>query len=335
MTHEIRRISVIGAGAWGTALAQTFAAAGRDTVIYARDKALVGQINDTHENGKYLAGIPLSAALGATDDLGRAVHHAEIVVLATPAQHFAALLAELAPQLPEGAVLVNTAKGIDIQSGRLLSQIAAEAAPRHPFAVLSGPTFAHEVARGLPAALTLAAPDHAHAASWARAVSSQTFRPYLSDDVTGVEVAGALKNVIAIACGIVAGKKLGENARAAVMTRGMAEIKRLGLSMGAQEQTFLGLAGIGDLTLTCHSMSSRNFSLGFEIGEGAKLADILKRRHTVAEGVATTKAAHVLAQARGIAMPIMGAVYALLYLDADVNEVIHGLLARELKFEQE
>jgi glycerol-3-phosphate dehydrogenase (NAD(P)+) len=208
--------------------------------------------------------------------------------------------------------------------------------PDHPYAVLSGPNFAHEVARGLPAAATFA--THApkkDARIWAEHLRGNTFRPYLSDDPVGAEVAGALKNVIAIACGIVEGKKLGQNARAAVMTRGMAEIRRLGVHKGGKIETFLGLSGIGDLNLTCNSMSSRNFSLGAELGHGRSLADILSSRHSVAEGVATARAATAYAQAHGIDMPVTQSVDAILHDGQSVDAVVTGLLSRALRDESE
>jgi glycerol-3-phosphate dehydrogenase (NAD(P)+) len=327
-------ISVIGAGAWGTALAHTLAGAGRKVTLYAREPGLAETINAKHENSVYLTGIPLHAAIHATGDLAEAVKGADIVLTVTPAQYFHGLLGKLKPLLRPGLPLVNAAKGIEMSTGRLPSEVAAEVLPGQPFAVLSGPNFAHEVARGLPAAATFATEAaHKEAAGWAQAFSSRGFRPYLSHDPVGAEIAGAVKNVIAIACGIVDGKGLGQNAKAAVMTRGMAEIKRLGLRRGAQAETFLGLSGLGDLTLTCSSMSSRNYSLGAALGKGENLEDILSRRNSVAEGVTTARAIALNAHKLGVDMPISEAVDKILHHKADVDAVIRDLLSRDLREE--
>lgn len=326
-----QKICILGTGAWGTALAQVLSHGGKAVTLIAREPEIADAINQRHENTKYLAGVTLNNTITATSDIA-ALGDADIVILATPAQYLRDSLVRAKPHLKDAAILVNTAKGIEAASGRLLSDIAAEILPNHAYAVLSGPTFANEVALGLPTAITLATTD-ARGAALAETIRTPFFRPYLSDDVTGVEIAGALKNVIAIACGIVEGKKLGQNARAAVMTRGMAEIKRLGMAKGAKSDTFLGLAGIGDLTLTCNSMSSRNFSLGFELGTGRTLADILASRVTVAEGVATSKAVMNFAKSCAADLPIASAVYHVLYDNADVNDVIAGLLSRHLKTE--
>lgn len=339
MTAEFKNIAVIGAGAWGTALAQMLAAQDRpqNVTLYARDKGLAEDINNTHENKKYLADHKLAAKLTASADLAGVIQTADFIVMATPAQHFATTLAALAPHAKPQTPLVNTAKGIFINRGERLSQISARVAPHLSFGVLSGPSFAHEVAMGLPTAVTLAtqAVPMFEAKNWAATLSSPTFRPYLSDDVTGVEYGGALKNVIAIACGIVAGRKLGENARAAVMIRGMAEISRLAAASGGREHTFLGLAGMGDLVLTCNSMQSRNFSLGAALGQGKTLADIMAGRVTVAEGVATAKAVASEAKNLNIDMPICRAVHELLHENAKLDDIIRNLLARDLKAERE
>ncbi len=339
-TPQIKNITVIGAGAWGTALAQMLAGQNRlDTrvILYARDAAVAADINAHHENGKYLAGCRLSPALVAVSDPQAAACEAEMVVMAVPAQYFTATFATLAPLLKPGTPVINTAKGISIETGERLSQIAARIAPELPFGVLSGPSFAREVAEGLPTAFTLATKDVKIdvARDWAAVLSSPSFRPYLSEDIIGVEYGGALKNVIAIACGVVHGRKLGENARAAVMIRGMAEITRLAVAAGGYEHTFLGLAGMGDLVLTCHSMASRNFSLGVALGQGKSLAEIMAGRVTVAEGVATSKAVASEAALRGIDMPICRAVYELLHESRGLDDIIAELLSRGLKAERE
>lgn len=333
MTQQ-QDITVIGAGAWGTALAQNFCATGHNVRLYVRDDGLARAMEQTRENSKYLPGITLDARLSPMGHLESAVKNAQIIVLAVPTQHLRRAMGGLTGLLPPDVPLINTAKGIEIASGDMPSAIIRHVAPRNPFAVLSGPTFAHEVARGLPAAITLASTaPAAQLKEWAQTLSAPAFRVYTSQDVAGVEIAGALKNVIAIACGIVAGKKLGENARAAVMTRGMAEIKRLGVSLGAQADTFLGLSGIGDLTLTCSSTASRNFSLGFALGEGMTAEEYLSTRASVAEGHATAKAVAALALEKGVDMPICTGVAAILHNGARVGEVMTGLLSRSVKEE--
>lgn len=331
MKSRMQNIAVIGAGAWGTALAQNFARGGRDVTLYARDAGLAKTIAETRINKTYLSGIPLLPAIVAVSDLSDALRAADLVVLATPAQFLRSLLKEMRGLMPAHVPVVNTAKGLELASGSLLSAVVAEYLPDHPYAVLSGPTFAHEVAAGLPAAATLATrSSHDDAMHWARALSSKTFRPYLSSDVAGVEVAGALKNVVAIACGIVHGRKLGENAKAAVMTRGLAEICRFGMSLGAHAETFLGLSGVGDMNLTCHSMASRNFSLGAALGGGKTLPDILAERRSVAEGVATAAALAARARRDVIHMPICAAVDEILHGTQGIDAVITGLMSRAL-----
>jgi len=332
VTQKQPHISIIGAGAWGTALAQVLADAGRSISLYARASELAKAINGYGQNETYLSGIFLNNNIHATANIAEAVTGADIVLLATPTQFIRSALMELKSHLPSGVPVVSCAKGIEISTGKLLSEVAAEIIPEAPYGVLSGPTFAYEVARGLPTAVTFAVRSD-KAEQWAQALSSKTFRPYLSGDVTGAEISGALKNVIAIACGIVEGKSLGENAKAAVMTRGMAEIKRLGLKRGAEADSFLGLSGLGDLTLTCNSMASRNYSLGVMLGQGRKLANIMAERNTVAEGVTTAKAIAQNAHKLQVEMPICGAIDKVLHHEADINAVIQGLLSRDLKQE--
>lgn len=327
-------IAVIGAGAWGTALAQVFAREGRKVVLYAREPEVAESINKKFINEIFLPGIVLHSTLRATTHLDEAVDSAGVVLMVAPTQFKRAVLTEIKAHLPSGAAIVNCAKGIEISTGKLLSQVAAEIVPDAPYAVLSGPTFAHEVARGLPTAVTFAtSAKHKDAERWAQALSAKTFRPYLSHDIVGAEIAGAVKNVIAIACGIVEGKGLGQNARAAVISRGMAEIKRLGLHMGAKADTFLGLSGLGDLTLTCNSMSSRNFSLGAALGQGRTMEEVLGERRSVAEGVTTAMAIARNAHTHGVEMPIAKAVNDILHHRADIDAVIGALLSRDLKEE--
>lgn len=332
----LKNISVIGAGAWGTAVAHIAAQAGRNVMLYARDQKLAESINTTHENKSYLPGASLHPGIRATALLHEAVQSADILLLMTPAQYIRGTLLSIKPLLSKPTPIINGAKGIEIDSGKLLSEVAREVLPDCPYGVLSGPALAHEVAQGLPVAITLAATvDESTTRAWAAALHGKTFRPYTSSDVIGAEVGGAIKNVISIACGIAEGKKLGQNARAALMTRGMAEMKRYGMKKGAQADTFLGLSGIGDLSLTCNSMNSRNFSLGYELGQGKKLADILAARKSVTEGIATARAMALHAREMAVDMPICQTVDQILYQGLDINAAITSLLTRDLKNEAE
>lgn len=333
----MNKISVIGAGSWGTALADVLSKAQKDVTLYARNPLLAEKIIKQHENPDYLPAIKISPDIKATADLKLAVTGAEIILLVMPAQHLREYLVKILEiKIAKEVPLVICCKGIESASGKLLTAITAEFFPQNPIAVLSGPSFALEAAQGLPCALTLALDNkHRHVAlQLAQDLSGKNFRPYLADDIIGVEIGGAVKNVIAIACGVVAGAKLGENAKAAIMTRGLSEISRLGTAMGASEQTFLGLSGMGDLVLTCHSMSSRNFSLGFELGSGRKLADILAGRKGVTEGVASTGAVLKLAEKHGIDMPIAQAVNDLIEKGVPVAQIAQRLLARPLRQEK-
>ena len=328
----MRRIGIIGAGAWGTALAMALHRAGREVLIWARDPALADRLNTDHENAAYLPGVRLDPALRATSDLAEAAG-CEALLLVVPAQHLREIGGRLASRLAEPRPLVICAKGIEQRSGGLMSEMVAEILPAHPVAVLSGPNFAVEVARGLPAAVTLAAEDVELGAALVEALGSRAFRPYLSDDVVGAQIGGAVKNVIAIACGIVAGRDFGDNARAALITRGLAEVIRLGRAKGARAETLMGLSGLGDLTLTCTSMTSRNYSLGRALGEGQRLDDILAGRRSVAEGVFSAAAVAGLAERHGIEMPISAGVDAVLNRGAGVDETIAALLARPFRAE--
>ncbi len=328
-----QRIGVIGGGAWGTALALAALRAGREAVLWAREPAVVEAINVGRENRDYLPGVPLPADLRATGDLA-AVGACDSVLLVTPAQHLRAGCTQLSSHLRPGTPVVICAKGIELDSHVLMSEAAEAALPTGtPLAVLSGPTFAAEVARGLPTAVTLACADPAIGSALVEALGSRTFRPYLSDDVIGSQVGGAVKNVLAIACGVVEGRKLGDNARAALITRGLAEITRLALALGGRAETLMGLSGLGDLTLTCSSLQSRNMSLGAALGAGRTLAEVLGERRSVAEGVYTAAAVVGLAAKRGVDMPICAAVDAILNRGAGLDDTIAGLLARPFRGE--
>ena len=321
---KIERIGVIGGGAWGTALAKVAAADGRETLLWARESDVVGAVNAAHENRLFLPGIPLSSAIRATGDLAE-LETCDAWLVVTPAQHMRGVLAN-APRC--GRPLLLCAKGIEESSGKLLHDVAAELCPDAAVAVLSGPTFAHEVAAGLPTAVTLACADETLGEALRKRLARPAFRTYWTDDVAGAEVGGAVKNVLAIACGVVEGRGLGQNARAALIARGFAEMTRFGLAMGARRETLAGLSGFGDLVLTCSSTSSRNYSLGKGLGEGRAAAELLADRRTVAEGAFTAPVLHRLAEAKGIDMPIVAAVDALLAGSASVDEVLESLLAR-------
>ena len=318
------KLGVIGGGAWGTALAQVAASESRETLLWAIEDDVVSAINRIHENPVYLKGLKLDPAIRATGDFSD-LGSCDAWLVVTPAQHMRAVLGRMpCPDMP----LILCSKGIEEGSGRLLHDVAREVCGTSPIAVLSGPTFAHEVAKGLPTAVTLAAEDQDLAGRLRERIALPTFRIYLSDDVAGAEVGGAVKNVLAIACGVVEGKGLGQNARAALIARGFAEMTRFGMAYGARRETLAGLSGLGDLVLTCSSTSSRNFSLGKGIGEGRSAQDLLSDRRTVAEGAFTAPVLAKLAREKGIDMPIVQAVDALIAGRASVDQVLDALLTR-------
>jgi glycerol-3-phosphate dehydrogenase (NAD(P)+) len=318
------RLGVLGGGAWGTALAQVAAEGGRETLLWAIEDDVVSAINRIHENPIYLKGLKLNPAIRATGNFSD-LAGCDAWLVVTPAQHMRAVLERMpCPEMP----LVLCAKGIEESSGALLHQVAKEVCPTSPVGVLSGPTFAHEVAAGLPTAVTLAAEDLDLAERLRDRLARPTFRIYLSDDVAGAEIGGAVKNVLAIACGVVEGAKLGQNARAALIARGFAEMRRFGLACGAKRETLSGLSGLGDLVLTCSSTSSRNYSLGIGIGEGRPASELLSNRKTVAEGAFTAPVLARLAREKSIDMPIVDAVDALIAGRANLDQVLDALLSR-------
>jgi glycerol-3-phosphate dehydrogenase (NAD(P)+) len=323
------RIGVVGAGAWGTALAQVAAANGEPVKLWAREPEVVEAVNADHENPLFLKGLALSPSIRATGALAD-MADCEALLIVSPAQHLRQVLEGLTGA---GTPLILCAKGIEDSTGLLMHEVAHALCPEAPIAVLSGPTFAHEVAAGLPTAVTLAVEDRALGESLMARIARPWFRPYLSDDVAGAVIGGAVKNVLAIACGVVEGRGLGQNARAALISRGFAEMTRFGLAKGARVETLAGLAGLGDLVLTCSSTSSRNFSLGKGIGEGARPADLLADRRTVAEGAFTAPVLKRAAEAIGVDMPIVAAVCALLTEELSVEDAIGRLLARPLRTE--
>ena len=318
------KLGIVGGGAWGTALAQVAATGGRETMLWALEPEVVDAVNARHENPVYLAGIPLHPAIRATSDLAD-LEQCDAWLMVTPAQHMRSVLERAGGN---NRPLVLCSKGIEEGSGELLHRVAKQACPGAQVGVLSGPTFAHEVAKGLPTAVTLAAENDGLAQLLRDRIAQPTFRVYLTDDVAGAEIGGAVKNVLAIACGVVEGKGLGQNARAALIGRGFAEMTRFGMALGAKRETLAGLSGLGDLVLTCSSTSSRNYSLGKGIGEGRPAAELMANRKTVAEGAFTAPVLAKLAREKGIDMPIVAAVDALISGRASVDQVLDALLTR-------
>ncbi len=329
---SIQHVAVIGAGAWGTALALIAQRGGCAATLHARRKELAAQIAARRRNDDYLPGVDLPAALGVTSDLAAALK-ADVVLYAQPAQHFRAFCRAARPLWRSSLPLVLCAKGIETDSGLLLHEIAASELPMAPVAALSGPSFAADVAGGLPTAVAIVAEDPALVALLMEALSHGAFRPYGAKDLIGTEVAGAVKNVYAIACGLVMGAGLGDNARAALITRGLSEVTRLALAKGGRAETLMGLAGLGDLVLTCCSQKSRNMSLGMELGQGKTLDAVLAARKSVAEGVTTAPAVVALSDRLGIEMPIAAAVNRILHRGSSLGAEVEGLLARPLRRE--
>ena len=328
-----KRAGVIGAGAWGTALAAVCARAGLEVVLWAREPEVRESIAATGENMLFLPGVALSPSIGVTGDFA-ALASCDFVLAVPPAQHLRATLAPFAYYAPKDLPVVLCAKGIEQGSLKLMTEVLIETLPNARPAVLSGPSFAGEVARGLPTAVTLACADAELGATLAKAIADPTFRPYLSDDMIGAEAGGAVKNVLAIACGVVEGMQLGRSAHAALITRGFAEMTRLAVAKGAKAETLAGLCGLGDLVLTCSSPQSRNMSVGLALGSGQSLEQALSGKLSVAEGVATAPAVRDLARSMGVQMPICEAVAAVLAGDLTLNKAIDGLLSRPLKTER-
>jgi len=326
------KAGVIGGGAWGTALAQVCARAGLATTLWAREADVVAAINLSHQNSSFLPGVELDPSIkasGAFADLAGV----DLVLAVTPAQHLRATLSAFAPYAQDGLPILLCAKGIEQGSLKLMTQILAETVPGATPGVLSGPSFAGEVARGLPTAVTLACADPAQAEALAELIATPTFRPYYSADMIGAEAGGAVKNVLAIACGIVEGRGLGRSAHAALITRGFAEITRLAEALGGQAETVAGLCGLGDLVLTCSSPQSRNMSVGLALGRGLSLAEALAGKLSIAEGVASAPAVLQLAKNLGVGVPICAATAAILAGEAGVDDAIRGLLSRPLREE--
>lgn len=329
---KFNSFSIIGGGAWGTALAQCVAQNSGEVLLWAREAEVVRDINERHVNRGFLPGVDLDSKLRATSDLGEAAR-AEVVLAVMPAQHLRAIAGELARSMRPGQPFVICAKGIEQRSGKLLSAVAGEVVPDVTVAVLSGPSFAADVARGLPAALTLACRNEVVGRALAMALSSRQMRLYWSSDVVGVEIGGSVKNVLAIAAGIVAGRGLGASAHAALVTRGFAELRRFADVHGARPETLMGLSGLGDLILTCGSSQSRNMSLGRALADGQTLAQVMAGRTAVTEGVYTAAAVVKLVREKGIEMPIAESVHAIIEGLLAVDDAIVALMQRPLKAE--
>jgi len=322
-----KSVAVIGAGAWGTALAAVAVRAGRDVVLCGRDIATAAEIAATRENPR-LPGVRLDVGIEVIADIAAAAR-ADIMLIATPAQHLRAAVFALAPHLAQGTPVIACAKGIERGTHKFMTEVIAEAAPAAVPAILSGPSFADDVARGLPTAVTLAARDEALASALVQALGSSTFRPYHTSDVRGVEIGGAAKNVLAIAAGIVVGRKLGASAQAALTTRGFSELVRVGRACGARSETMAGLSGLGDLILSCSSMQSRNFALGIALGRGEP-----RSPGKLAEGEFTAPVLIELATSQNVDMPVSMAVAAILSGTATIDEAIESLLTRPFKAEE-
>jgi len=328
----MQRVGVIGAGAWGTALAATACRAGREVILWALEDEVVASINTRHINEIFLPGVPLDASIKATTDLEKTVD-ADLVLLVAPAQHLRSVCESLNSYWKDGTPAVVCSKGIEIGTHVLMTDIIADTLPSAPPMVLSGPTFAKEVARGLPTAVTLASADRDLGEKAAKAIGTTNFRTYTSTDLVGASIGGAVKNVLAIACGLVEGRALGDNARAALITRGLTEVVRLALALGGKSQTLMGLCGLGDLMLTAASMQSRNYSLGVALGQGRTLQEVLGQRRAVTEGVYTAEAVVDLAKEKRVEMPICCAMDDILNRGVSVDVAITKLLDRPIKEE--
>jgi len=327
------RCAVIGAGAWGTALADLLARNGHEVRLWAYEPDVIESINTKHENVRFLRGHQLSHSIQAVGEVDRAVSGTELVTLATPSHVLRGIVRSAARSLPPSAPLVVATKGIEKETLSLMTDIAEQEVPAATVVALSGPSFATEVVTCQPTAVVVASKQDGAAAVAQRAFSSPYFRIYTHTDVIGVELGGALKNVMAVATGIAEGLGLGFNARAALVTRGLAEMTRLGTALGAQQSTFAGLAGLGDLVLTCTGSLSRNRAVGVEVGKGRKLEEILRDRETVAEGVVTAQSARELAAREGVEMPIVDTVNRVLFEGQPARSAIAGLMTRELRAE--
>lgn len=336
MKSSPEKIAVIGGGSWGTALADVLARNGHETVLWVYEQDLAVHMEEQRENNLYLPGFTLHPALRCTSDLAGALAERTMVVLVTPVQVMRSVLRQAAERINDGTVIVNASKGIELETLCTVSQICRELLGERAldrYVTLSGPTFAREVAAGLPSLIVAGSRHQESALRVQSAFSNSSFRAYTNSDVTGVELGGAVKNVIAIAAGICDGLGFGHNARAALITRGLAEMNRLGLAMGAQPSTFAGLAGMGDLVLTCTGDLSRNRTVGFKLGQGQRLEQILAEMRMVAEGVKSAESVYRLACKLGVEMPIVEKTYQILHEDKPARQAVTELMARDLKAE--
>ncbi|MES2033368.1 MAG: NAD(P)H-dependent glycerol-3-phosphate dehydrogenase [Pseudomonadota bacterium] len=333
MSDGLHYAGVIGGGAWGTALAQVCARAGLAVTLQAREAEVVEAINARHENPAFLPGVALDEVIDATTELAD-LAPCDFILAVAPAQHLRSTLTALAPHVRDGIPILLCAKGVEQGTLSLMTEVLAQTMPDAAPAVLSGPSFAGEVARGLPTAVTLACPDEDLGRALAAAIATPTFRPYLAADMIGAEAGGAIKNVLAIACGIVEGKGLGRSAHAALITRGFAEMTRVAEALGGEAETVAGLCGLGDLVLTCSSPQSRNMSVGLALGAGQTLEEALAGKLTVAEGVASAPAVRALARRLGVETPICEAIASILAGESGVDEAILALLSRPLTTER-
>ena len=329
------KTAVIGAGAWGSALANVLGANGHAVELWAREPDVVDSVNASRENRRFLPGVAMNAGVHATGSISDALGDADVVIYVAPSHALREVAASGAGCVHRDAVLVVASKGIERGTLSIMSDVVADTVPSRPVVALSGPSFAAEVANGQPTAVVAASKDLESASRVQRALSSDVFRVYTHDDVVGVELGGALKNVMAVATGIAEGLGLGFNSRAALITRGLAEMTRLGIALGAKQSTFAGLAGLGDLVLTCTGALSRNRALGMELGKGSTLAQALEGKDTVAEGVLNTISARALAEREGVDMPIVLAVHRILFEAQPARRAISELMKRELRAEQD
>ena len=332
MGFEVSKVSIIGAGAWGTTLSTLLAENGHSVAIWSFERDVTESINKLHENKKYLNGFQLPQNIEATSNMADA-SKSDIIILVTPSQFMRKTLKELAPHIRKDQLIVSAVKGLEMETDKMMTDVIEEVLSRKDYCVLSGPNISKEIARGLPAATVAASRDIETAQKIQKALNSKRFRVYTNDDVIGVELGGTLKNIIAIAAGVADGLTLGNNAKSAIMVRGMAEITRLGVAMGGRAETFAGLSGIGDLITTCESTLSRNHQVGVEIAKGRKLKDISEKMYDVAEGIPTAKAARDLSRKLKIEMPITEEVYQVLYENKDPFKAISSLMSRDMKNE--
>lgn len=328
----MHNIGIVGAGAWGTALAQALAVGGRDVLMWAREPEAVQSINENHENALFMKGIRLDEKIKATDSISQ-LSACDTLLIVTPAQHVRATLESLKGDIAEGKPVVICAKGIELSTGLLMSQVAEEEVPKATIAILTGPTFASEIVRNKPSAVTIAARDKDVAQEIREGLASRNLRTYVTDDLYGAQIGGAIKNVIAIACGAIIGRGLGESARAALLTRGLAEMSRLSMAIGAKKETLMGMCGVGDLVLTCTSMESRNYSLGYLLGQGKTLEDIMNERQgkSVTEGIHTAEALVTMAKKHAVDMPICETVHKCVSGQYNIDDSIAAMLDRPLR----